>query len=70
MTVREAAKILGTSRAWVRYLCQHAKLKAKRLIREGCCHYEIDRASVLAYKKAPKNKGGWPLGRPRKKTKK
>lgn len=59
MTTKEAAKILGLKVRQVANLCNKGKLEAKR---HGYM-WDIDPASVEAYKAAPKDKGG----RPRKK---
>lgn len=56
MTTKEAAEHLGVSENYVAILCKRGTLKAKR---HGYM-WDIDPASVEAYKAAPKDKGGRP----------
>lgn len=60
-TATEAARELGVTSSQIRNLVAKGKLKARK---HGPV-WDIDPASVEAYKKAPKAKGG----RPRKKDK-
>jgi len=56
LTVKEAAEILGIGEWQVAHLCRSGKLIATR---HGPM-WDIDPASVEAYRKAPKDKGGRP----------
>ncbi len=59
-TSEEAAEYLGLSKSMVTRLCRDGILKARKHGRD----WDIDPASVEAYKVAPKNKGGRPRKQP------
>ncbi|MBX3046986.1 MAG: helix-turn-helix domain-containing protein [Anaerolineales bacterium] len=56
LTSVEAAKVLGITPTQVTRLCKLGTIKARK---HGPV-WDIDPASVEAYKKAPRNKGGRP----------
>ncbi len=59
-TTEEAAQYLGLSINMVAKLCRSGILKARKHGRD----WDIDPASVEAYKAAPKDKGGRPRKQP------
>lgn len=64
LLAREAAEILEVGHRHVIKLIHQGKLRAELQDQAPVPYYLIDRESVLAYKAAPKSKGG----RPRKES--